>query len=363
MIVAGVISGTSVDGIDVAVLEFEGDFKVLGHQSVPYPPAVREAILGVSNAYTHTREIARLNFLLGELFADAVKQTFDKLDRPLASLSLIGSHGQTIFHEGEPVEYCGHRIASTMQIGEPAVIAKRTGAHVIADFRCDDIAAGGKGAPLVPLVDYRLFRHAEIGRIALNIGGIANITVLPAGAQLDQVIAFDTGPGNMVMDALMGAEGLDRDGATARRGAVNEPLLTSLLDDAYYRLGPPKTAGREQYGAGFVASFDGLSKEDALATAAALTVRTIAQAIGKYSGISEVIVSGGGAHNGFLMEQLRAIVPLTVKTSADYGIDIEAKEAIAFAVLAYESFHARPGNVPSATGATRAVICGKRATP
>ena len=363
MIVAGVISGTSVDGIDVAVLDFESDFKVLGHHSVPYPPEVRAAILAVSNAHTHTRDIARLNFLLGELFADAVKQTFQKLDRPLASLALIGSHGQTIFHEGEPVEYCGHRIASTMQIGEPAVIAKRTGAIVIADFRCDDIAAGGKGAPLVPLVDYRLFRHAVVGRIALNIGGIANITVIPAGARLDQVIAFDTGPGNMVMDALMAAESFDRDGATARLGKVNEPLLAALLKDVYYLLDPPKTAGREQYGAEFVALFNKLSREDALATAAALTTRTIAQAIGKYGGIAEVIVSGGGAHNVFLMEQLRALVPLTVKTSADYGIDIDAKEAIAFAVLAYESFHGRPGNVPSATGASRAVICGKSASP
>ncbi len=204
MIVAGVISGTSVDGIDVAVLEFEKDFKVLGHRSVPYAPEVRDAIVAASNATTHTGTIARLNFLLGELFADAVRQTFQELGRPLASLDLIGSHGQTIFHEGEPVEYCGYRIASTMQIGEAAVIAKRTGATVIADFRCDDIAAGGKGAPLVPLVDFRLFRHAEIGRIALNIGGIANVTVIPAAATPGQVIAFDTGPGNMVMDALMG---------------------------------------------------------------------------------------------------------------------------------------------------------------
>ena len=363
MIVAGVISGTSVDGIDVAVLEFKKDFEVLGHHSVPYPPSVREAILAVSNAHTHTREIARLNFLLGELFADAVKQTFDKLDRPLSSLSLIGSHGQTIFHEGEPVEYCGHRIASTIQIGEPAVIAKRTGTMVIADFRCDDIAAGGKGAPLVPLVDYRLFRHAEIGRIALNIGGIANITVIPASARLDQVIAFDTGPGNMVMDALMGAEQFDRDGATARQGKVNEPLLAALLNDSYFPLGPPKTAGREQYGEQFMAAFHEIPKQDAVATALALTARTIAQAIGNYKGIAEVIVSGGGAHNGFLMEQIRSLLPLTVKTSAEYGIDIDAKEAIAFAVLAYESFNGRPGNVPSATGADRAVICGKRVSP
>ncbi|MGI8741023.1 MAG: anhydro-N-acetylmuramic acid kinase [Bryobacteraceae bacterium] len=368
MIVAGVISGTSVDGIDVAVLHFDKDFEVLGHHSVPYPPEVREAILAVSNTRTHTGTISRLNFLLGELFADAVKQTFEKLGRPLESLALIGSHGQTIFHEGEPVEYCGYRIASTLQIGEPAVIAKRTGATVIADFRCDDMAAGGKGAPLVPLVDYRLFRHAEIGRIALNIGGIANITVIPAGASIAQVIAFDTGPGNMVMDALMGhalisKDKFDRNGETARRGHVDHPLLETLLADDYYRRPPPKTAGREQYGAAFITSFSALKHEDAVATATELTARTIANAVQAYSGIQEVIVSGGGAHNGFLMERLRQLLPQTVKTSSDYGVDIDAKEAIAFAVLAYESFHGRPGNVPSATGARRAVICGKRAAP
>ncbi len=363
MKVAGLMSGTSVDGIDVAILEFEHDFVVLGTHTVAYPPGVREAILAVSNAHTHTGDIARLNFLLGELFADAVHRTCEKVGVPVAALNLIGSHGQTIFHQGQPVDYFGYKVASTMQIGEPAVIAKRTGVVTIADFRPDDIAAGGKGAPLVPAVDYRIYRHLEICRVALNIGGIANITMIPAGGYLEDVVAFDTGPGNMVMDALMGVAGFDRDGATGRRGKVDEGLLARLLDEPYYRQAPPKTAGREQFGAEFVARFGHLSQADAVATAAELTVRTIHLAVSRFPDTREVIVSGGGVRNGFLMDRLRATLKAEVKTSADFAIDPDAKEAIAFAILAYESFHGRSGNVPGATGAERAVILGKSSEP
>lgn len=362
MKVAGVMSGTSVDGIDVAILEFHTGFNVLGHHSVPFPAGVREAILAVSNTHAHTGQIARLNFLLGELFADAVIQTCAKLGIPVAALALIGSHGQTIFHAGDPVEYFGYRIASTMQIGEPAIIAKRTGVTTIADFRPDDIAAGGKGAPLVPAVDFRLFRHPEIARIALNIGGIANITVIPAGADIEDVRAFDTGPGNMAMDALMGEARFDRDGETARRGTVDRRLLDELLGDPYFDRPPPKTAGREQYGADFLQRFLGLSQADALATAAELTVSSIGAAIRRYPATQEVIASGGGVQNGFLMERLRTELKPRVMTSDDFGIPADAKEAVAFAILAYESFHGRAGNVASATGATRAVILGKTST-
>jgi anhydro-N-acetylmuramic acid kinase len=355
--VAGLISGTSVDGIDVAIADIGHDsLKILGHATVPYAPVVRQAILSVSNRETHTGEIARLNFLLGELFAEALQRTCERSSISLASVELIGSHGQTIFHEGSPVEYLGRRVASTLQIAEPAVIAERTGIRVIADFRSADIAAGGKGAPLVPFVDYRLFRHPEIGRVALNIGGIANITVLPAGTKLDRVVAFDTGPGNMVIDGLTGS--YDRNGALARRGQVDHALSERLAADPYYAMTPPKTAGREQYGVEFLKNFEGMGLQDAVATATELTVQTIARAVAGFDGIGEVIVSGGGAHNGFLMDRLRAVVTGTVKTSGDYGIDIDAKEAIAFAILAYESFHGRPGNVPSATGARRAVVLG-----
>jgi anhydro-N-acetylmuramic acid kinase len=346
--VAGLISGTSVDGIDVAVIDIGDGIHVVSTATVPYPPEVRTAILSVSNADTHTRTIARLNFLLGELFAEAVL----KSGVPLDTIELIGSHGQTIFHEGEPVEFCGRKIASTMQIGEASVIAERTGIETIADFRTSDMAAGGKGAPLVPFLDYELFRHPEQARIALNIGGIANITVIPSGAKPEDVIAFDTGPGNMVMDAV--APPFDRDGARARRLRVNAELLERLLRDPYYRREPPKSCGREQYGGEFLRE----TNID-IATATELTARTIAIAIERYPATREVIVSGGGAHNGYLMELLSALVNARVTTSAEFGIGVDSKEAILFALLAYQTYRGRAGNLPSATGARKPAILGK----
>ena len=348
MRVAGLISGTSVDGIDVVVVDITDTIQVVAWKTVPYEPEVRQAILSVSNATTHTATIARLNFLIGELFADALR----KSGVPLETIHLIGSHGQTIFHEGEPIEFLGHKVASTLQIGEAAVIAERTGIETIADFRPADIAAGGKGAPLVPFLDYQLFRHPELARIALNIGGIANVTVIPANARPEDVIAFDTGPGNMVMDAL--APPFDRDGERARAGSMNEVLLEQLLADPYYHRDPPKSCGREQYGAEFVRN-TGID----VATAMELTVRTIALAIERYPATRELIVSGGGAHNVYLMERLRSALKPRVTTSAEFGIDVDAKEAILFAVLAYETHHRRAGNLSSATGARKPVILGK----
>ncbi len=348
MRVAGLISGTSVDGIDVAVVDIGDGIHVVATATVPYPPEVRDAILSVSNAATHTGTIARLNFLLGELFAEAVQ----KSGVPLETIQLIGSHGQTIFHEGEPMEFCGRRIASTMQIGEGAVIAERTGIETIADFRPSDMAAGGKGAPLVPFLDFELFRHSERARIALNIGGIANITVIPADAKPEQVIAFDTGPGNMVMDAL--APPFDRDGEQASAGRVRAVLLDRLLADPYYTREPPKSCGREQYGAEFVRE-TGID----IATATELTARTIALAIDRYPDTVDVIVSGGGAHNGYLMERLSSLVRARVTTTAEFGIGVDYKEAILFALLAYQTYHGRAGNVPSATGARKPMILGK----
>ena len=242
MRVAGLISGTSVDGVDVAVVDMdESTILLIAHDTVPYPKAVREAILAVSNADTHTAVVSRLNFLIGELFAEALIGTCRKAGMHLNSVELVGSHGQTIFHEGEPVEFLGRKVASTLQIGEPSVIAARTGLPVIGDFRVADMALGGKGAPLVPFLDYRLFRSDRVGRVALNIGGISNITVISAGAGADKVVAFDTGPGNMIMDQL--SPPYDQDGAKARAGRINEELLDRLLRDPYYALAPPKTAG------------------------------------------------------------------------------------------------------------------------
>lgn len=348
MRVAGLISGTSVDGIDVAVVDIDDGIQVVATKTVRYPAEVRDAILSVSDA----ANISRLNFLLGELFAEALQKT----GVPLQTIELIGSHGQTIFHEGQPVEYLGRKIASTMQIGEAAVIAARTGIETIADFRTSDMAAGGNGAPLVPFLDYQLFRHPERDRIALNIGGIANITVIPADAGAENVIAFDTGPGNMLMDAL--APPFDPNGEGARAGRVNEALLAKLLGDPYYHQPPPKSCGREQYGAEFIQK-----KGIDLATATELTVRTIALAIARYPDVTEVIVSGGGAHNLYMMERLRASMRPRITTSAEFGIDVDAKEAILFAVLAYQTYHRRPGNIPSATGARKPVILGKVSHP
>ena len=345
MRVAGLISGTSADGIDVAVVDIDDrGIRVVGAKTVPYPLGVRDAILSVTNP----ADVSRLNFLLGELFAEALQHA----GVPLESIELIGSHGQTIFHEGEPAEFLGRRIASTLQIGEASVILARTGIETIADFRAADIAQGGKGAPLVPLLDYRLFRHPEIARVALNIGGIANITVIPAGAKPEDVVAFDTGPGNMVVDAL--APPFDRDGLLARARIVDAALLAKLLDNPYYRREPPKSCGREQYGAEFVRD-TGID----VATATELTARTIALAIARYPDTREVIASGGGVHNLYLMERLRALLAPRLTTSAEFGIDVDAKEAVLFALLAFETRQRRAGNLPSATGARKPSILGK----
>lgn len=371
MRVAGIMSGTSLDGIDVAIVDIarkRAGVRVtpVAFRSTPYPKLVREAILAVSNSMTHTATIARLNFLLGELYAAAIRDTCRRARVPLDSIVLAGMHGQTIFHEANAVEYLGHRVSSTLQIGEAGVVAERTGLWTISNFRERDMAAGGKGAPLVPNVDFLLFRHRRIGRVALNIGGIANITILPAGAERHDVIAFDTGPGNMVVDALVahhtaGAQTFDRGGRIARAAKINARLLQSMLSDPYFKLHPPKACGREQFGkeyaAGLIAT--GLPVPDLIATATELTAQTVANAICGYDGVDEVIASGGGVHNRQLMRRLRELLPQKLATTADHGIDPDAKEAIAFAILAYEFIQRRPGNLPSATGARHAVLLGK----
>ncbi len=352
MRVAGVMSGTSLDGIDVAIVEVRGRaVETIGFQSTPYPETVRQAILGVSNTDTHTAAISRLNFALAELYARAVLRAVKRW----GAVELIGCHGQTVFHEGR---------SNTLQLGEPAVIVERTGAPVVSNFRSRDIAAGGQGAPLVPFVDYLLFRHPKRTRIALNIGGIANITVIPPKAAPEDVVAFDTGPGNMVIDALArefskGRLTCDRGGRIAEAGSVDTALLKELMRDPYYRRKPPKSTGREQYGAEFVAKLKarGLPPADLIATATVLTAATIAAAIGDVHG--DLIVSGGGVHNPQIMGHLAALLPnLSISTSTDHGIDADAKEAIAFAILAAQTWRRNPGNLPSATGARHPVVLG-----
>lgn len=367
------MSGTSLDGIDVAVVDINGPGRIrtIAFRTTPYSDAVRQALLAVSNTETHTASIARLHFLLGELYARAVRDTCRRAGVALESVELIGCHGQTIFHEGTPSDVLGTKTASTLQIGEPSIIAERLGIPVVADFRPRDIAAGGSGAPLVPFVDYLLLRSEKKGRVALNIGGIANLTAIPPGAKPEQVFAFDTGPGNMVIDALVahhtrGKQRLDRGGAIAHSARVDRVLLQELLAAPYYRRRPPKSAGREQYGVEFVDRLlkSGLSLPDLIATATALTAATVAGAIRKFvrprMPVDELIVSGGGAHNREIMNHLAALLPQTaVATSADYGIDIDAKEAIAFAILAYRTWRGKASNLPAATGARRQVVLGK----
>jgi len=356
MRIAGIMSGTSLDGIDVAIVEAGGRerVRVIGLQSTAYPAAVRKELLAVSTAATHSGAVSQLHFELGELYARAANRAMRRFGR----VELIGCHGQTIFHQGR---------RNTLQIGEPAVIAERTGVPVVANFRARDIAAGGEGAPLVPYADYLLYRHPQRTRTALNIGGIANITVIPAGAEPDDVVAFDTGPGNIVIDALVrehtrGQRNFDRDGRLAASGRLDRTLLDELLSDAYYRRNPPKSTGRERYGAEFVARMKAskLPMRDLVATATALTAATIAIGVQRSGAANgELIVSGGGAHNPRIMAQVAGFLPeAAIATSADYGVDVDAKEAVAFAILAHQTWQCRPGNLPSATGARRRVVLG-----
>jgi len=367
------MSGTSLDAIDVAIVDITGRaaprFKMVAFHSIPYPRNVRAALLGVSNTMTHTAAISRLNFLLGELYAEAVIDTCRRKRVPLKSLDLIGMHGQTIYHEGEPAEYLGRKVASTLQIGEAAVVAERAGVPTISNFRERDMAAGGRGAPLAPYVDYLLFRSRTRNRVALNIGGIANITAIPAGGKLEDIAAFDVGPGNMVIDALVshmtgGREACDRDGLIARGAKVHQGLLDSMQRDPFLARTGPKTAGREQFGQPFVSGLiaTGIPLPDLIATATEFTVYAAVSQIYRTIEPDEIIVSGGGVHNRWMMRRLQQESSAPVASSARFGVDPDAKEALAFAVLAYESFRLRPANVPAATGARRAVVLGKRSS-
>jgi anhydro-N-acetylmuramic acid kinase len=358
MIVAGIMSGTSLDGIDVAIVGIRGGkLRTLSHSTTPYPEKVRAALLAVSDAHCHTRDIARLNFDLPHLYARALQKAAGK-----TKVELIGCHGQTIYHENK---------RCTLQIGDGSVLAALTGVPVVCDFRTADMARGGGGAPLVPFFDYRAFRHRTRGRVALNLGGIGNITAIPPGARPDQVWAFDTGPANMVSDALVerltgGRERFDRSGRLALSGHLNRPLLDLLLKDPFYRKAPPKTAGREQYGVRFIQSLieTGLPITSLIATAAALTAATVAIAVDRFvrprMPVDELIVGGGGVHNRAIMAQLAAFLPgVRIATTAEFGVDPDAKEAVAFALMAHETWHERPSNLPSATGAAGPAVLGK----
>lgn len=377
MIVAGIMSGTSADGINVAVLQISGKgantrFRLLAHEESAYRAPVRKAILAMMNANSvSVADISRMEFLLPELYADAVKSTLKK--HRLPALQLIGCHGQTLYHQGERADYLGKKLAVTWQCGDGSVLAARTNVPVVSDFRTADMAAGGKGAPLVPFLDYLVYRHRSRGRILQNLGGIGNLTAIHAGASAAEVIAFDTGPANMVIDQSMErlfGKRFDRNGDVAARGKPVEAVLRELMRDKYYRQAPPKTAGREEYGREFMLRFfkacRGARKEDVVATATALTARSIAAALSRFvmkrGSFHDYVVAGGGAKNPRLLTMIEEeIAPfgLKLRHSDEFGVPAEAKEAIAFAVMAYESWHRRPSNVPAATGASRPAILGK----
>jgi len=383
MIVAGVMSGTSADGINVALVQLSARVRgrprhtLLAHEEYPFPAPVRRAILEMMNAeLARVADLARLNFLLGELYAEAVAKTARK---HRVKLDLVGCHGQTLYHQGMAQRFLRRKLAVTWQTGEGAVIAARLSVPVVSDFRTADMAAGGKGAPLVPFLDYFLYHDQHLARIAQNIGGIANLTAIPAGASLHEVLAFDAGPGNMVIDAAMEelfGKRCDRDGKVAASGRVLDAVVAKLVRAPFFRQKPPRTAGREEFGREYAGRFlqicRGASKPDMVATATALTARSIADSVRrfvlpKFAGRRnranhQMIVSGGGSKNPTLMGMLRdEITPMgiSVHFSDEFGLPAEAKEAVAFALLAHETWHRRPSNVPSATGAKRAAILGK----
>ncbi len=380
MTVAGVMSGTSADGIDVTLVKIQPyrnrlKFKLLGHAAFPFIPALRRAVLSAMDAKSiSTAELARLNWRLGQAYAEAVRATVARYRiRP----QLIGCHGQTIYHQGLPEMYAGRKVACTLQIGEPALIAAELEVPVVSNFRPADMVAGGQGAPLVPLLDYVQFADAKRARVLQNIGGIGNLTLIPPASGMDKLLAFDTGPGNMVIDALtqlLFGKPYDRGGRIASEGRVLEAVLTHALKHPFFAAKPPKSAGREEFGAAFAEKFlhacrkAGGANEDAITTATALTAESITRSFAQFvqpklkrDTAVDYIVSGGGAKNKTLMAMLESkLQPLGchLMQTADAGIPVDAKEAVAFALLAYYTWYRHPANVPSATGAKRPAILG-----
>ena len=390
MVVAGVMSGTSADGVDVALCRVgpgadEGSPRVrlLGLKSFAYPKAVRAEVLALMAGEPRSAaDMGRLNWRLGEIYAQCVASAAEEFGvRP----ALVGCHGQTIHHEATAARFLGTAVRSTWQIGEAAVIAERMRCPVVSDFRPADLAAGGQGAPLVPMLDWCLFRSAKASRVLQNIGGIGNLTVIPAGAAAERLMAFDTGPGNMVIDQAMQvlfAKRFDRDGVAARRGRVLGDVVARVLRERYFSAPPPKSCGREEFGAAFAERFIALCRKagaddaDCVATATALTAESIVDAYRQFVAprldeeapgtAVEFCVAGGGARNGTLMEMLRAgLSPLRVRVrgSDELGVPPQAKEGVAFALMAWLTWNGLPGNVPSATGASRPVVLGKITNP
>jgi anhydro-N-acetylmuramic acid kinase len=371
MNVIGLMSGTSADGVDAALVAIGAGaerpaLRLLAFETFPYPPGLRARILAVASGGS-TEEVCHLNAYLGELFADAADGIALKAGVALSAVDLIGSHGQTIHHLPVPTLDGAHRVRSTLQIGEPAVIAERTGVTTVADFRPRDMAAGGEGAPLTPLVHHLLFAHPNRGRVILNLGGIANVTVLPAGEGADAVIGFDTGPANVLLDEFVRTAGLadcgyDAGGRLAATGTPVPEILEDLLQHPFILRAPPKSTGRETFNPAFVAALrdrmarSGTSAVDGLATLAAFTVHSVSRNLRAFvfpsAAIREVVVMGGGAENATIMRGLAGALPEREVLPAEaLGVPGRAVEAMAFAALAYLTATGRPGNLPRVTGA------------
>ena len=408
MIVAGVMSGTSADGADVALVRIapvrvphqpalrsrkveaqmgamvfaQPKLKLIGHVAFSYPKKLRGAVLAAMDAKAiSTADLARLHWRLGEFYGDAIVQAQQQLG---VKAKLAGVHGQTIFHQGAPTKFLGEPLRCTWQIGEASEVAARAAMPVVSDFRPADVVVGGQGAPLVPMFDRVFFAHGKRNRVLQNLGGIANMTAIPAGT--NDLLAFDSGPASVVIDGCMQAlygKAYDRNGATARHGRVVDEVLQAALKLPYFSARPPKSCGREEFGGAFVTRFiadckaQGAQDADVVATATALTAESILHAyrslvwpfLGQRAPLADAtdyIIAGGGAYNATLMKLLRAgLEPLgvAVSTTADHGVPAEAKEAMAFALLAWLRWHGMAGNVPSATGAKCNAVLGRITLP
>lgn len=386
-VLIGLMSGTSLDGIDAALVAIrtdeQGEIEKVTLRDffyMPYSDDLREWVMNLCSVETaRVDQLTAVHYGLSEWYAYAVQQLMQKAGVTTAEVDAVCMHGQTIWHIAGRTPFPGPQgmteVRASLQIGELSTLAERTGIPVVGNFRARDLAADGEGAPLVPYADYILFRHPQKGRLLQNIGGIANVTLLPASAAIDQVVAFDTGPGNMIMDQIVqlmtnGQMRYDEGGKLAAGGTVSSVLLEKWLQDPYYQIKPPKSTGREVYGIAFAqelfhdANQLGISQTDLLATVTALTATTIANAYMQFvlptTKVEEVIVSGGGAHNQTLLAMLQRQLPtgMTVMTAQQFGMPDDAKEAVAFAILGHETLMGRPSNVPSVTGAKRAVPLG-----
>ena len=379
--VIGLMSGTSCDGIDACLVKITGnglstEIDIIEFETYPYKKEIRESIFDTSKKQTGTVDkVCQLNFTLGKLFADAARQIAGKSSIPISDIDVIGSHGQTIYHISSLKEKADRKVRSTLQIAEPSVIAQETGVTTVGDFRTRDIAAGGEGAPLVPYADFILFGKDGIGRAVQNIGGIANVTFLPAGCSINEIIAFDNGPGNMIIDrfAEIITEGklkYDKDGELASKGKLNQDLLERLCSHPYLSIPPPKSTGREDFGIQFSDNLyeelkrDNVDFLDTITTVTVFTAKSISDSYRKYIQpsykLSEVVMSGGGVYNPILFQFLKEYLEnINIRKVEEFGIPSDAKEALAFAILANETICGNPGNVPSATGARERVVLGK----